>query len=709
MPASAQESSQQSATSCCSKVSVADCGNSGACETLKAKSLMVAVVPGVLSFLPDEEAQAVASHDNLPTGLPSHTPELGQMTARRSPGHDLNGSAGPSWTVKINRVRETVNSTPWCGSFDEKLVTDDMESLKKIKEAKNRACEKHGSREIAEKHLLNQIKSSSTSVISADSRRNRQSPMRVTDMSSTAGRSRNHSGDRSSKALGHRSPVFSSLPSSPVNRPVKSNLQGHPQGRKKETNVNVTSEISHNIHSKFTGKSIHTVNILQSKEAPREHQAKKAYPELSVHNSAKNRQDETSAEYSQLIQHKKAEVNSPCNVLNLLSKSSLQNTSSSKKSVTELSHSEQRNMAMTSSKKMAKNKQIGSTIDLMKIMASPIYKGRETVDKVIDNKTDLSLTVDTIIDNKTEDFSVTVEKIIDNKTEDLSVTADTIIDNKTEDISVTAPDGEAEPAVTHSVLQSPERCQGHGGTQTDLTSSEMTDRGRSNLTSAHDETSLLLDSANPSVSHSVLAMLSDSTSKQSSTSVHEKQDISNVPDRRFHEQSGYRSVDISQLQSDYTKLLDWTSVKSKPKNTFQGRESETISQVDDFWHTTGHEREDSDKEKFDMAKLKRMNFHENVLSKAELDLESLALLFPDLENDYSEICFAQDTAEQQRRGVLQDTEEQKDLYEEKLERALRESEQLLAELSMLSGENMLQLDVSIQGHTRRPAGLLERH
>ncbi|XP_059154370.1 uncharacterized protein LOC131939867 [Physella acuta] len=152
----------------------------------------------------------------------------------------------------------------------------------------------------------------------------------------------------------------------------------------------------------------------------------------------------------------------------------------------------------------------------------------------------------------------------------------------------------------------------------------------------------------------------------------------------------------SQLELDleYTRYLQWAFLNSKAKKLFEEQEADAIAQLHGLWKLVECKREDSSAQEMDVTRLKRGNLLDEILDKTEQELTAVMSVIPQLEEDYSRLCSALDTTRHQlptKDIYISQDQAERDLDEERLENALRESEQLLAELSELTGNKVLPL------------------
>lgn len=169
--------------------------------------------------------------------------------------------------------------------------------------------------------------------------------------------------------------------------------------------------------------------------------------------------------------------------------------------------------------------------------------------------------------------------------------------------------------------------------------------------------------------------------------------------------------DNSKVQNTYLELKNddkFHNVNSKFQNSnseFQnvGLELGEEDNVDNVCHQKDtpwqilcqqlkSSKDQSNQPAVDISMLKRTGLLNKILDKAELNLESLASLIPQIDEDCTGIMSPQDfrglNFSAWDIGMLQRREEENNVYDEKLEKALKESEQLLDELRLLNGSGM---------------------
>ncbi|BFZ21449.1 hypothetical protein BsWGS_24488 [Bradybaena similaris] len=169
----------------------------------------------------------------------------------------------------------------------------------------------------------------------------------------------------------------------------------------------------------------------------------------------------------------------------------------------------------------------------------------------------------------------------------------------------------------------------------------------------------------------------------------------------------------SKVQNIYLKLKDddkfqnvnckFQNYNSKCQNIcLEMGEEDNVDNVchekDTAWQILGlcqqlkSSKDQSNQPAVDISMWKRTGLLNKILDKAELNLESLASLIPQLDEDCTGIMSPQDfrglNFSTQDIGMLQRREEENNVYDEKLEKALKESEQLLDELRLLNGRGM---------------------
>ncbi|CAG5123029.1 unnamed protein product [Candidula unifasciata] len=155
--------------------------------------------------------------------------------------------------------------------------------------------------------------------------------------------------------------------------------------------------------------------------------------------------------------------------------------------------------------------------------------------------------------------------------------------------------------------------------------------------------------------------------------------------------------DTSQLQLDleHTRYLQWAFMNSKVSKLLQEQEKDAAAHLHALWKVVESRREDNVRLQMDVARLQQINLLETVLDKTEPDLDTVVSLLPQLEEYYCRMSSALDTTRHQlpTRNIYipQGSAELQEEYEDKLEAALTESEQLLTELDELTGDKVLPL------------------
>ncbi|CAL1535729.1 unnamed protein product [Lymnaea stagnalis] len=143
-----------------------------------------------------------------------------------------------------------------------------------------------------------------------------------------------------------------------------------------------------------------------------------------------------------------------------------------------------------------------------------------------------------------------------------------------------------------------------------------------------------------------------------------------------------------ELDMAYTKYLQWVFLNGKAKQFYEDEEALATAQIHGLWKLLESKREEGAALDLDVDMLKKYNRLDEVLEKTESELESLTAVLPQLEEDYSHLSAALDTTRHQipvEDIFLPQDGVERDIYEEKLENALKESEQLLAEISTITG------------------------
>lgn len=155
--------------------------------------------------------------------------------------------------------------------------------------------------------------------------------------------------------------------------------------------------------------------------------------------------------------------------------------------------------------------------------------------------------------------------------------------------------------------------------------------------------------------------------------------------------------DVSQLQLDleHSRYLQWAFLNSKVSHMLQEQEQDTSAHMHALWKIVESSREVNAGLKADVSRLKQINLLERVLDKTGPELDTVVSLLPQLEDYYCRLSSALDTTRHQlpTRDIYipQASAEQPQDFEDQLETALTESEQLLTELSELTGDRVLPL------------------
>lgn len=155
--------------------------------------------------------------------------------------------------------------------------------------------------------------------------------------------------------------------------------------------------------------------------------------------------------------------------------------------------------------------------------------------------------------------------------------------------------------------------------------------------------------------------------------------------------------DVSQLQLDleHSRYLQWAFLNSKVSHMLQEQEQDTSAHMHALWKIVESSREVNAGLKADVSRLKQINLLDRVLDKTGPELDTVVSLLPQLEDYYCRLSSALDTTRHQLPTkdiyIPHASAEQPQDFENQLETALTESEQLLTELSEMTGDRVLPL------------------
>ncbi|BFZ11462.1 hypothetical protein BsWGS_14500 [Bradybaena similaris] len=614
------------------------------------------------------EVDVVMVYEQSPARVICHTPGKLQLSLRQQTSTNisaLSAGDGPDISVRVDRVQNVAGVTPKAAQHCH-IVLHDKENLNRLQEARTRSSEASGHyRGIIEEILRQELGNSNVDAISLQSETSPFSSKHLTGVS-PASKSQRQSDSVNDSQNGD-------LPADSCCFPQSSQTKQ----QKQKMNINNKSLSFPQPHFDDSDTSVDQVPVKDSME----NQQAKLHDDYSGSETCSLYEYVTPNKYGQQVGFNKFDATAKP-----LADKELASVSTKKKKVRKVTS---RYLQSSASKTTAHNQLASKSSSMEASVLKPhsrsqpagLSVGRQTREKQhADMRADLG-------SRKTVSGQLT---------------------RTNNNVQATA----AQTHTQRSVVVTSSRAHGQSDSpqQSGGSAREFTNVEQKTSTPTHDQTChLSSQDIDASAIHSMSAMsintslpgihplaLANKTNKDAPVQNLMTQKSSNKRNTNRPNADHMSSTwDTSQLQLDleHTRYLQWAFLNSKVSHMLQEQEQHTSAHMHALWKIVESSREVNAGKKADVSRLKQINLLDSILDKTGPDLDTVVSLLPQLEEYYCRLSSALDTTRHQlvTRDIYMPQVEQPQDYEDQLETALTESEQLLTELSELTGDRVLPL------------------